>query len=158
MCFQSPLFGALEELVCLLMTSACLRSSQLATASGSAFPSVQCLLASSPSRSNICGSYLPERAIVTPSSQAAVTFEVNESKRVNGSILTNGCIQELLSLFRDKNCPLFFRQVCARACLLTLLRGRCGELTQTGHVSSVGEGWVENLWTGFANVSAGGIP
>lgn len=38
---------------------------------------------------------------------------------------------------------LYFRQVCAHACLLTLLQGRCGELRQTGHVSSVGAGWVE---------------
>lgn len=36
---------------------------------------------------------------------------------------------------------LYFRQVCAHACLLTLFQGRCGELRQTGHVSSVGVGW-----------------
>lgn len=28
--------------------------------------------------------------------------------------------------------------VCARACLLTLFQGRCGERRQTGHVSSAG--------------------
>lgn len=65
-----------------------------------------------------------------------------------------------LSLFRDKNKG-YFRQVCAHACLLTLLQGRCGKLRQTGHVSSVGvrrvegEGW--NFWTCFMNISAGGI-